>query len=527
MIEGTPRFGWRYAVILGAIAILGRILLLPILPHPKPRIHDEFSYLLAAETFAAGKLSNPPHAKAKFFETFHVLSRPRYMSKYPPGQAAFLALGILAGHPHYGVILTFGLFVMTTVWMLQSIVPLKWALFGGVWAFLTFNIQSYWLESYWGGFVAATGGNLVLGSLLSCFLRERMSARWCFVPGALLLAVTRPFEGMAFVVTAFTAFFIWKWLANQSQFLKYVKLWVAPALVAVALVGTTVGVYNWRTLGSPLRFPYVEYEKQYGLVPVFWPLPLRNEMSFDDPMFEKFYRHWSVDGYQQARAHVPALLLPLQMLRIGIVGIVSVFGFSTSVIAMALVCWRKTIIRVLTGVLLVTSLFVALEVWILPHYLAPQMGLIIALGVTSLCEICTSVRKGGGEPRITQFIIVLALVAPVIQSIRFLRHATRDGVARGLPFDIQYREQPRDLIKTALLQAGGNHVVFIRYSPSHDVHEEWVYNSPDIDSQSVIWARDRRDEDRTLKVYYPDRTFWLLEPDTASPQLQLMTDLTR
>src|SRR5262245_47522587 len=108
-------------LLLGAIAILGRILLFPVLPHPRPSVHDEFSYLLAAETFAAGKLSNNPHPEGQFFETFHVLTWPRYMSKYPPGQAALLALGMLLGHPHNGVILSFGLFVITTVWLLRSI----------------------------------------------------------------------------------------------------------------------------------------------------------------------------------------------------------------------------------------------------------------------------------------------------------------------------------------------------------------------------------------------------------------------
>jgi hypothetical protein len=484
---------------VGLLALAVRLALLPVRAIPQPAIQDEFAYLLGAETFCLGRVTNPPHPMWVHFETFHENFQPTYASKYPPAQALVLALGWkLFGHPWYGVWLSCGAMCAALCWMLQGWLPPRYALLGGLMAVAHWGLAGYWINSYWGGAVAAAAGALVLGAVPRLALRPSAPVAALAALGVVVLANSRPYEGGVTVLACAAALWIWRRRARRP--LRELLAWHV-ALPAAAVLGCGLACflyYNYRVTGHPFLTAYVLYARMYGYAPIFWMLPLGPAPVYRHEVVRRLWEVWDKSFYDAARAMPLRVLPPF---------VTTLRYFLNPVSAMALFaavflrCSRK--VRVALAIVALPAVGLLLERYSLPHYFAPATGVVLLLVVLGV-----------------QYLRVkFGVRALLVFTILFFANAAYDASRLTADEYPHKRFTAHRLSVIHRLESQGGHcLVIVRYAPNHDFGEEWVYNRADIDASATVWARDMGDAaNRELLDYYPGRKVWLLEADAPNP----------
>ena len=492
---------------VGALAFAGSALAAWGTHIPQPSVHDEFSYLLASDTFAHGRLTNPTHPMWTHFESMHIIQRPSYTSKYPPAQGLILAAGQVAGgHPVVGVWLSAGLACAAIYWMLLAWVPPRWALLGALIVLARSAFPATGARATGAGGPPRSGARSCSVRCAAFFDGQDSEIHCCWASGWLYLANSRPYEGLVLSLPALAL--LGACLLRERDPLKRITLvrTLLPTGILLACTVPAMALYNWRVTGSAVELPYRVHERTYATKPFFlWgqprPMPeYRHEVirAFQMEELEVYKRQQTFAGFlQEIRRYKGKELFRFYLGRPGALLLVALpwvlrnrwMGFA------GLAC---AILG--AGLLLETHTF--------PHYAAPATGLVFLLFVQSLRHIRLLRWRDFRVGRIVVWAFPLICVYHLWTSF-------------ALPIRVEPRwALRRGQLLSQLWQDGGRHLVIVRYGARHVPDEEWVYNEADIDQARVVWARDMDAvKNRELLQYFANRRVWLLEVDADGPSL--------
>ncbi|CDZ78492.1 hypothetical protein BN59_02802 [Legionella massiliensis] len=499
------------------MVLIGRFVIFSDIPTPQPLIEDEFSYLLAGDTFASFRMTNPMHAFWEHFESIHLIVKPSYMSKYPPMQGLILALGQLVfGSPWVAVVISMAIFCGLLPWVFRAWTTVNWAMLGALLATYKIGIVSYWTDSYWGGGAAAIGGALVLGSVKRLVEKSTSGMLAIFSLGSCILANSRPFEGLVFLLGC-AGYVLAQWHGRYKEKLPLLaKNMRVSLLVIIIPTLLLMGLYNDRVTGNLTELPYTEYDKQYSIwTPFVWQQVPDNEPIYRHDFIRRAAVEWD-GGIKQASRHYPMTVFLNDFIR----NFQFYFGDSFYFILLFLVLFLigdgtnlmrsiffKQPNRAAMGILLFYCLISCLILDVVPHYTAPAAALIylaMTMALRTMSEYSYKKTEVGKIFCLTLSLFFIVSTASLMSSNenRFL-------------FPKKHFLEKRNRVLSLLNSQPGQLLVFVHQGKLNDPNDIWVYNQANIDASKIVWANDMTPEkNQGLIDYYGNkRTVWHLNDD--------------
>jgi hypothetical protein len=491
----------RACVAIFLLSLLGRIALLPIEPFPTPNIHDEFSYLLASDTFAHGRLANPTPPAWHHFEQFYVLMQPAFASKYGIAQPLFMAFGQRwLFTPRAGILLCMALAAASLCWMLQAYLPPEWAFLGGLLAVIRISWFSYFGNTYWGGAAAILGGCLLMGA--AARLERTFMARFgvLMALGLLLLANSRPFEG-ALVSLPICLFTLWTLIKKRASLL----VWLPGATLFVAGILLT-GYYCYRVTGR-LTFPWIAYWQRWSICPPLLFGRPNNSVHYQFADQLSYFRDEEMMPYLSTRTANGIVI------EVIVKGIYQWIFFLFPALTLTAIGFMPTARSRKCRVLMTTLCFAGFgfltETWLQAHYIAVACGIIYVVMCNGLRAMHAGARQHGVWLKLLRGTLAAVLVMLMVRLVVVPMNTLPSNWAS------RTADIPAYQAVSGILEAKpGKQLVILRYRADHFWAYSWINNGYDIPNQHVIWARDTEPGESILPLLctFQDRQVWLLIP---------------
>jgi len=473
-----------------------------------PRIHDESSYLIQTRMILAGRLWEPQHPQADFFETIHVIVKPVYASKYFPGAALLYAPGLAVGLPYW---LLPALAAGAVVGLVYRIVAeMADGVAGLLAALMMIGCSSLRRVSVM--YLATTPLMMLVLLALWAFLHWRRQRRpgWAAAVGFFMswAAITRPLDAVCFAIPIALAV-VWElWRLNfRVWFMTLGALFLAGVpMIAIQLVAN-IGI-----TGNLAQTPwslYTQHDDPFdgmAIGAINFSQKSESRLPQKVEFSEGFTKGAAIERRAPGRIarffkdDLPAdanVMLPHPLLLVLLpVGLLAARGRGR-------------------GVLLATiplCLFAyALYTFSVPNYL------VIATPVCALLVVLSIDALSMNWPRMRGFFttfLSISITGVVCTQLPQLNRFVLDDMFR--PAD------PKGIAQRLANLPHTPAVVLFRYAPGKDnPHIEPVYNT-DVawpDDAPVIRAHDLGPR-RNIEIfrYYPERAFYSCDPRFSEPR---------
>jgi hypothetical protein len=340
--------------------------------------------------------------------------------------------------------------------------------------------------------------------------------------GAVLLLMTRPYEGLLLCLPVVIGLLLWirKTEGKKREIVQGVSAGLILLLAGIAWMA----YYDVRAFGNPLTLPYTVNRATYAIAPYYvWQKP-RPEPAYNHAEMRRFYVVDELKDYDRVHSWtgLPGMTL-VKALR-------AILFFSGMAFIPALVMLPRALrdrsIRFPIVCLIVLACGMGIEIFLFPHYIAPFAAVFYVVGVQCLRHLW-QFRPGGRRAGAT-LVRLIAVICILMAGLRVFDRQLHCPVP-GYPlstwicnwFGPDHFVSERDKVAATLAQGPGGQLAIVRYAPEHDPVDEWVYNGAEIDAAKIIWARDmdhgRNDE---LISYYKDRKVWLIQPDSPESEIR-------
>ena len=222
-----------------------------------PNSADEYAYVLAAETFAEGKLSVPSPDPREPFSYTHVINDGRFYGKYPPGWSFLLSFGTRAGVP-WLVNPLFGAFFVIAVYAVArrhfstpvaniaalSMVANPYVIFNAA-SYFSHTSCLFFCTAFFWGYLAVLSGQR----------RRQDSVGMGLAAGLAFLA--RPYTAIV-IFTPLLVYLLWR-ASRTGTFRAAIVSLAWAALPALACFSIFLA-YNYLQTGDPWVQPFQKYD---------------------------------------------------------------------------------------------------------------------------------------------------------------------------------------------------------------------------------------------------------------------------